>query len=200
MPRLRMLRRAKAQCVEASDRPRPHRKDIAKDATDAGGGTLIRLDVARMVVALHLETHTAWPSPISITPAFSPGPWITHGALGRQPLEMDARGFVRAVLVPHRREDAELGECRHPPDQLQNALIFVRLQAVRCDEFGGDLGLVHQASNTENAPAGKGLLWRNFRLSIDLRACDPPDAFAHRRWIGFKSLNTSNKGQIAWTT
>src|SRR5450755_4686997 len=23
----------------------------------------------------------AWPSPISITPAFSPGPWITHGAL-----------------------------------------------------------------------------------------------------------------------
>src|SRR5476649_3034328 len=23
----------------------------------------------------------AWPSPMSITPAFSPGPWITHGAL-----------------------------------------------------------------------------------------------------------------------
>src|SRR3954466_12669603 len=23
----------------------------------------------------------AWPSPMSITPAFSPGPWITHGAV-----------------------------------------------------------------------------------------------------------------------
>src|SRR4051812_34996268 len=28
---------------------------------------------------------TASPSPISITPAFSPGPWITHGALVGSP-------------------------------------------------------------------------------------------------------------------
>src|SRR6201991_4245478 len=27
----------------------------------------------------------AWPSPMSITPAFSPGPWITHGALVGRP-------------------------------------------------------------------------------------------------------------------
>jgi acyl-coenzyme A thioesterase PaaI-like protein len=57
------------------------------------------------------------------------------------------------------------------------------------------LGLVHQASNTENAPAGKGLLWRNFLLSIDLRRRHALGAFAHRGWIGFKGLNTSNKGQ-----
>src|SRR5207244_1039746 len=28
---------------------------------------------------------TAWPSPMSITPAFSPGPWITQGALVGNP-------------------------------------------------------------------------------------------------------------------
>jgi hypothetical protein len=40
------------------------------------------------------------------------------------------------MLVPHRREDAEFRERRHPPDQLQDALVFVRLQAVLGDEFG----------------------------------------------------------------
>jgi hypothetical protein len=30
---------------------------------------------------LSILNTTASPSPISITPAFSPGPWITHGAV-----------------------------------------------------------------------------------------------------------------------
>ena len=34
------------------------------------------------------------------------------------------------MLVPHRREDAELGECRRAAKQLKDALIFVWLQAV----------------------------------------------------------------------
>jgi hypothetical protein len=40
------------------------------------------------------------------------------------------------MLVPHRREDAEFRERRHPSDQLQDALVFIRLQAVLGDEFG----------------------------------------------------------------
>src|SRR3979409_198211 len=34
---------------------------------------------------LSILNTTAWPPPISITPAFSPGPWITHGALVGRP-------------------------------------------------------------------------------------------------------------------
>src|SRR3954462_7391737 len=34
---------------------------------------------------LSILKTTACPSPISITPAFSPGPWITHGALVGSP-------------------------------------------------------------------------------------------------------------------
>src|SRR5271157_2253751 len=65
---------------------------------------------------------------------------------------MDAGGFVRAVLVPHRRENAELGEGRHPPDQLQDPLILVRLQPVGGHEFGGDLRFV--AAHMSSGPAG----------------------------------------------
>src|SRR5690348_13188072 len=55
---------------------------------------------------------------------------------------MNARGFVRAVLVPHRRENSEFGECRHPADQFQNAIVLVRLEPVAGDEFGGDLRFI----------------------------------------------------------
>src|SRR5580698_408936 len=34
---------------------------------------------------LSILNTTAWPSPMSMTPAFSPGPWITHGALVGSP-------------------------------------------------------------------------------------------------------------------
>src|SRR5882724_9978744 len=35
---------------------------------------------------LSILKTTAWPSPMSMTPAFSPGPWITQGALVGSPL------------------------------------------------------------------------------------------------------------------
>ncbi len=95
-----------------------------------------------MVVALHLEYHR-----LAVADVDDPGilarPLDHPRRLGRQALEMDARGFVRAVLVPHRREYPQFGETRHPPDQLEDALILVRLEPVGSDEFGGDLGLVH---------------------------------------------------------
>ena len=50
-----MRGRAEGERVEAGDRPRAHGEDVAQDAADAGGRALIGLDVARMVVALHLE-------------------------------------------------------------------------------------------------------------------------------------------------
>src|SRR3954469_5789843 len=64
------------------------------------------------------------PSPMSTTPAFSPGPRMTRRpvddprALGGQPAEVHPRRFVGAVLAPHHAEDAELGVGRHPPEVL----------------------------------------------------------------------------------
>lgn len=46
------------------------------------------------------------------------------------------------MLVPHRRENAEFGEARHAPDQFEDALILVGLEAVLGDEFGCDFGFV----------------------------------------------------------
>ena len=83
----------------------------------------------------------ASPSPMSITPAFSPGPLDHPGRAGRQLAQVQARGFVGTMLVPHRRENAELGAARHPADELDDALVFVGLQAVFGDDFRGDLGL-----------------------------------------------------------
>ncbi len=144
MPRFRMLRRAEAQCIEAGDRPCPHREHIAQNAADTGGRALIGLDVARMVVALHLE-HDG----LAVADVDHPGilarPLDHPGRLGRQPAQMQPRGFVRTVLVPHRGKNPELGKARHPADQLENALILVRLQPMAGDEFGGDLGLIHGA-------------------------------------------------------
>ena len=46
---------AERQRVEAGDRPRAHGEDVAQNAADAGRRALIGLDIARVVVALHLE-------------------------------------------------------------------------------------------------------------------------------------------------
>ena len=54
----------------------------------------------------------ASPSPMSTAPAFSPGPCSTCGPFGRQRLQVHARALVAAVLGPHHREDAELGQVR----------------------------------------------------------------------------------------
>src|SRR5579883_1607169 len=47
------------------------------------------------------------------------------------------------MFVPHGREYAELGEARRSADQTEDALIFVGLQPMRGNEFGGDRGFVH---------------------------------------------------------
>src|SRR4029079_5347372 len=46
------------------------------------------------------------------------------------------------MLVPHRRENPKLGETRLAADQIENALIFVRLQAVLGHQRGRDGGVI----------------------------------------------------------
>src|SRR6266850_157462 len=168
MPRFGMLRRPEAQRIEARNGARAHREDVAQDTADTGGRALIGLDVARMVMALHLEHDS-----LAIADIDDPGilarplnhPW----RLGRQATQMQPRRFVRAVLVPHRRENPEFRETRHPPDQLENALVLVGLEAMARDEFGGNLGLVHGSLIRKIGGGRKGLLWRISALSIALR-------------------------------
>ena len=158
----RMVGRAEAQSVEAGDRPRAHGEDVAQDAADAGRRALIGLDEGGMVVALHLEDAGVPVADVDDAGILA-RPLDHPGRLGRQLAQVQARGFVGAVLVPHRREDAELGEGRRAADQVQDALVFVRLQAVLRDEFGvifgfrgGSRPFLAGYRTARNRPRGQG--------------------------------------------
>src|SRR5487761_2193430 len=89
----------------AGDRARAHREDVSQDAPDAGSCALVGLDERGMVVALHLEDAGLPVADIDHAGVFA-GALDDPGRAGRQPAQVDARGFVRAVFVPHGREDA----------------------------------------------------------------------------------------------
>ncbi len=146
MPRLRMFWIAEAQRVEAGDRPRAHGEDVAQDATDAGCRTLIGLDVARMIVALHLEDHCQPIANVDDARILT-RPLDHPGRFRREPTQVNFRGFIGTMLVPHCRKDAELSQRRLASDQVEDALILVGLEPVFGHEFGGDAGLVgdHEA-------------------------------------------------------
>ena len=156
MARLRVLRIAERERVEAGDRPRPHGEHVAQDAADAGCRALIGLDVARVVVALHLE-HDREPVADRDHAGVLARPLDHVRRAGRQRAQMDLRGLVRAVLVPHRRENAELGDRRLAADQLQNALVFLGLEAVLGDQRGSDCRFVgDHASGDASSPLFRG--------------------------------------------
>ena len=138
MPGLRMVGRAEAQRVHGRDRPRAHGEDVAQNAADAGRRALIGLDVGGVVVALHLEDDAVAIADIDDAGVFA-RPLDDLRAGGRQGAQPFLRGFVRAVLVPHGRKDAEFGEGRLAADEVEDALIFVGLQPVRGDQFACDL-------------------------------------------------------------
>ena len=143
MARLGMVRRAEAERIHRGDRAGAHGEDVAQYAADPGRRALIGLDIGGVVVALHLEDDR-----LAVADIDDAG--ILAGAAddalprGRQQPQPGLGGLVRAVLVPHGREDAELGDARLAANELEDALIFVRLQPVSGDEVGGDLdGGVH---------------------------------------------------------
>src|SRR5436190_2227899 len=93
MPRLRMARIAERQGVEAGNWPRAHGEYVAQDAANTGRGTLVGFDVARVIVALHLEDHRLAVTDVDDAGVLS-GPLDHPRRLGRQPAQMDLRGFV----------------------------------------------------------------------------------------------------------
>ncbi len=130
MPRLGMIRIAEGERIETGDRGRAPMVNTSRRMPPTPvAAPWIGLDVARVVVALHLEHDGEPVADVDDAPRLA-RPLDHPGRLGRQVAEMHLRGFVRAVLVPHRREDAEFGEAWLPPDQVENALVLLRLEAV----------------------------------------------------------------------
>ncbi len=148
--RFRMLRIAEAKRVEAGDRPRAHGEDVAQNAADAGRGPLIGLDEGGVIVAFHLEDAGEAVADVDDAGVLA-GPLNDPRRLRRQPAQMHFRGFVGAMLVPHRRDDAEFGEARIAADERAKTLVLVGLQAVFGNQRGRDLRLVrdhrHAASS-----------------------------------------------------
>ena len=137
-PRLGVFGRAEAQKVKRGDGPCAHGEHVAQNAADPGRRALIGLDERGMVVALHLEDADVAVANVDHARVLA-RPIDDMGALGRQLAQVKARRLVRAMLVPHRRDDAEFGEGRGPADQRDEPRIFVRFQPMRDGERFVDL-------------------------------------------------------------
>ncbi len=144
-PGLGVVRRAEAQEIEAGDGPRAHRENVAQDAAHARRRALIGLDEGGVVVALHLEDDRVAVADVDHPGVFARSP--NHpGRRSGKLAQMQARGLVGAVLVPHRGEDAELREARRAAEQRQNALIFLGFEAMSGDERRVDPGFCRRQS------------------------------------------------------
>ena len=132
---------AEAQGIHRRNWACAHGEDVAQDSANARRRALIGLDVGRVIVALHLEDDAITIADIDHARIFT-GALDHTGPGGRQGLEPFLRGFVGTMLVPHGRENAEFREGRCAPDEVENALIFVRLEAVGSNHLFGDVGRV----------------------------------------------------------
>ena len=91
--------------VHHGDRTSAHREDVADDATDAGRGSLVGLDVRRVVVGLDLEGHRVALADVDHAGVLAdPGQHLADRGLLRdvaELLEVDLGALVGAVLAPH---------------------------------------------------------------------------------------------------
>ena len=122
------------QGVHDGERPGAHGKDVAQDAADAGGGALKRLDEGGVIMGLDLEG--AGPAVADVDNAGILSRPLHHArAARRQPLEVDARGLIGAVLTPHDAVDAQLGQPGRPPQGGHDTLVLFGCDAVLSQKF-----------------------------------------------------------------
>jgi hypothetical protein len=127
---------AEAQRIHDRQGTRAHGEDVAQNAAHAGGRALKRLDVAGVVVALDLEG--AGPAVAHVDDAGILARPLDHAvALGGQPLEMHAAGFVGAMFAPHHAVNAEFGEGWHTAKGSKNAAVLIRGNAVAGQQSRG---------------------------------------------------------------
>ena len=141
--------RAEPQLVHHRHRARAHGHDVAHDAADAGGRALIRLDVRRVVVGLHLEGGRPAVADVHhagvLTDARQhPRPHRLGGGLA-EVAQVHLRGLVGAVLTPHHRIHRQFGVGGPAAEDLADALVLVVLEAqfaVRLRLVGSGGGVV----------------------------------------------------------
>src|SRR6478672_7468532 len=124
---------------------------------------------------LSILNTTAWPSPMSMTPAFSPGPWITHGALVGKPRKCSREdlyeqcSFHIAEKIP---SSVKLGTRPISLRMRSYSSGFSPWLATSSGVICGWFMWLASVEVTfrEIGTDGKGLLWRNFLMSRALQA------------------------------
>jgi hypothetical protein len=140
---------AEAQRIHDGDRTRAHGKDVAQNAAHAGGSTLERLDERRMVVRLDFEGAGPAIAYVDDAGVFSRTLYYATAVRG-QPLQVNARGFVGAVLAPHHAEDAQLRKRGLAAERLQDAVVFFRRDSMVAKRFWSDGGFFGEAGSAIN--------------------------------------------------
>jgi hypothetical protein len=146
--------RAEPQRVGHRDRPGPHRHDVADDPADTGGGTLVRLDVGRVVVRFHLERHGPAVADVDDAGVLAdagehPLPHGVGGGLAEVG-QVHLGRLVGAVLAPHHRVHRQLGVGRPAPEDLPDPRVLVVLQP----QFAVGLGVVGRGGGVVDRVSG----------------------------------------------
>src|SRR5436189_3193154 len=130
--------RAEAERIHYCQRSSAHGEDVAQNAANARGSSLKWLNVGRMIVRLNFEGTR--PAIADVDDAGVLSRSLDNPAAPRwQTFQVDARGFVRAVLAPHYAEDSQFGERQLTAKELQDLLVFIRCDSVIFQQLGCDL-------------------------------------------------------------
>ena len=172
-----------AQRIHDRHRAGAHRDDVAHDAADARRRTLVRLDVARVVVTLDLERDRPALADVDDSRVLAHadhevGLHLVRDLLAEL-LEVHLRRLVGAVLAPHDRVHRELAARRAPAEQSLDRLVLVELEAerrVRLHLLGGRGGVVDRVGSGDRRGARHAVkLIRGPRLVLShRRALSPP--------------------------
>ncbi len=146
-----MSRPPESQKVQAGDGPGAHGEDVAQNPAYARCRALIGLDERRVVMAFHLEDAGVAIADVDDAGVLA-GAANHPGRLGRKLAQVDARGLIGTMLVPHGRENAELGEARRAADEFQDALIFLGLEAMGDGQLRRDGGFGRAHKVLASAP------------------------------------------------
>ncbi len=152
--------RTEAQLVHDRDRAGAHRHDVAHDAADAGGRTLVGLDVGRVVVGLDLEGDGPAVADVDDAGVLTDagqhaGAHLVGGGL-TEVAQVHLRGLVGAVFAPHHRVHGQLGVGGAAAQDLANPLVLVVLEAEFTVGLAADRGWRCRAPQCPGSMYGRG--------------------------------------------
>ena len=126
---LRVLEVTEAKAVQLGNGTRTHGEDVAVDAADTGGRSLVGLQRTRVVVALNLERATEAIADVHDAGILLPCLDQQMRAILGQGLEPLDGVLVAAMLGPHHRVDAHLGEVGRAAEDLGDLVEFLGAKA-----------------------------------------------------------------------